>query len=245
MLRYSRSYLLSLCFWWRRAFPASSQSSRQSLNHQRFGPLSPDVWNSLKSSGLLRITRGKRGGQRLTTHRQSLSLTLEVCDSIVQQTKSLNIQNCNSTLNEAANRNNIADKNNITKLPNFCLLNSRSLLYKVDELAIRLNASPFSFVAVTESWLNGDIEDHLLSIQGYNIYRRDRAFGRGGGVCAFVADGIPTKHRFDLESASFEALWRWLRPHRLPRPLSGILCCVLYNPPGATSQQFPDCGVVI
>ena len=93
MLRYSRSYLLSLCFWGRRAYLDLSQSSPQSLNHLWFGPLSPVVWNSLKSSDLLRTTRGKRGGQRLTTHRKSLQLTLEVCDNIVQWTKSLNIQN--------------------------------------------------------------------------------------------------------------------------------------------------------
>ena len=183
-------------------------------------------------------------------------LSLEVCNNNIQQLKSVNIQSNNTTFNKAVNRNNVnsVEKNNITKLPSFCLLNSRSLLHKVDELAIRLNTSPFGFVA---------IEDHLLAIQEYNIYRRDRALGRGGGVCAFVADGIPTKHRPDLEHASFETLWLWLRPHCLPRPLSSLICCVLYNPPGATSQQqkdlvvylietldvvrnrSPDCGVVI
>ena len=119
------------------------------------------------------------------------------------------------------------------------------------------------FIAITESWLNDEIDDHLLSINGYTIYRKDRAHCRGGGVCAFVSTDVPSTRRLDLDNSAFECLWVWLRPHRLPRPLSGIICCVLYNPPDTHSQEqrdlvsliietldlvrstHPDCGIVI
>ena len=55
----------------------------------------------------------------------------------------------------------------------------------------------------------------------------------------------------------------WLRPHRLPRHLTGLICCVLYNPPDTPVNEqkeltaylidqidrvrciHPDCGVVL
>jgi len=142
-------------------------------------------------------------------------------------------------------------------------MNTRSLLPKIDELELRLGTSPFGFIGITETWLNNNISDSLLSINGYNIYRKDREHGRGGGVCAFVAHDTPAQRKYDLEKPDFECIWIWLRPHRLPRPLSGIICCAVYNPPDSTTQQqkdlveyliagldtitakHPDCGIVI
>ena len=67
----------------------------------------------------------------------------------------------------------------------------------------------------------------------------------------------------DLENPSHECLWLWLRPHRLPRHLTGLICCVLYNPPDTPVNEqkeltaylidqidrvrctHPDCGVVL
>jgi hypothetical protein len=66
-----------------------------------------------------------------------------------------------------------------------------------------------------------------------------------------------------LENSSFECLWLWLRPEGLPRPLSGIAVCLIYNPPDRSAQElrdldeylidttdclrniYPDCGIVI
>jgi hypothetical protein len=58
-------------------------------------------------------------------------------------------------------------------LPKFALINARSLLPKVDELIANLSVNTVNLVAVTETWLNDDIEDNLVSISGYNIFQRD------------------------------------------------------------------------
>ena len=42
----------------------------------------------------------------------------------------------------------------LLRLPCFLLINSRSLLPKMDELALLLQVHPIEFVAVTETWLN-------------------------------------------------------------------------------------------
>ena len=151
----------------------------------------------------------------------------------------------------------------IPKLPSFYLINARSLLPKMDELSLLLNMHPLEVVAITESWLTNEIIDELVLINGYNTFRKDRMHGRGGGVCAFVSADIPCKRRQDLEDPSFECMWVWLRPVRLPRKISGLICAILYNPPDTPlSKQkdlvkymvdkldeirtmHPDCGIVL
>ena len=107
------------------------------------------------------------------------------------------------------------ETNKVTKsrLPKLVLINARSLLPKVDELIANLSVNSVNLVAVTETWLNDDIEDNLVSIRGYNIFRRDRPHRRGGGVCVHLSEHIHAKRRIDLESDNFECLWLWLRPH--------------------------------
>ena len=117
-------------------------------------------------------------------------------------------------------------------LPSFCCINARSLLPKIDELTLFLSCCQPSVVAVTESWLNIDIEDGLVSINGYNIFRKDRPSRRGGGVWVYLPHGTYVKRRLDLEHENLECLWLWLRPTRLPRPLSGIAVCIVYHPLG-------------
>ena len=145
-------------------------------------------------------------------------------------------------------RCNHVETNKVTKsrLPKLALINARSLLPKVDELIANLSVNTVNLVAVTETWLNDDIEDNLVSIRGYNIFRRDRPHRRGGEVCVYLSEHIHAKRRTDLESDNFECLWLWLRPTRLPRPLSGIAVCVVcvYLSEHIHANRRTDLGVV-
>ena len=69
------------------------------------------------------------------------------------------------------------------------------------------------------------------------IWTKDRRKGRRDRVCVFSSIGIPCKRRFDLESPDFECLWLWLRPYHLPRPLTGIALCAVYNAPGKSAEE--------
>ena len=148
-------------------------------------------------------------------------------------------------------------------LPSFSLINTRSLFPKLDELTALLMTNPVDIVAVTETWLHKDISHSLVSINGYSIHRNDRVSGRGGGVCVYTSKSIPCQRRTELERAHFECIWLWIRPPRLPRPLTGIILCVVYNPPDRSAQElrdldeylvnttdslrnkYPDCGLAI
>ena len=87
--------------------------------------------------------------------------------------------------------------------------------------------------------------------------------GRGGGVCAYISQQIPTMRCLELDVSNLECMWLQVRPPRLPRPLSAIVVCVVYNPPDKCVQEqcelcdhlessidtirskYPDCGIVI
>ena len=124
-------------------------------------------------------------------------------------------------------------------LPSFGLINTRSLLPKVDELAVLMDNSGMDIVAITESWLHKDIDGNLLSISDYNIHRNDRTFSRGGGVCVYCSQNILCQRRFELEKPNLECIWLWVPSTRLPRPLSAIAVCVVHNlPPGITAEEL-------
>ena len=141
--------------------------------------------------------------------------------------------------------------------PSFYMANARSVTKKFDELTAQLDIA-----IITESWLHVEIDSNFLCIPGYNLTRRDRRDRMGEGVCAFVSSNIPFKRRPDLESPERECMWLWLRPHRLPRPLSGIICGIVYFPEAPAHVQkdrttyiietldsvratYPDYGVVL
>ncbi len=70
-------------------------------------------------------------------------------------------------------------------IPCCLLLNTRSLLPKLDELTALLRVKPVDIIAITESWLHDHIDSNLLSIEGYNLLRKDRAIG-GVGESVFT-----------------------------------------------------------
>ena len=95
---------------------------------------------------------------------------------------------------------------NRATLPIICCLNARSLNGKVDELTAFMSVHKVHIATVTETWLTDQIGDDQLSIGGYVIYRKDRMHGRGGGVCAYVSQQIPTIRCLELEVSNLECM---------------------------------------
>ena len=54
-------------------------------------------------------------------------------------------------------------------------------------------------MALTETWLNNDIDDRELHLEDYNIFRRDRCNHRGGGVLLAIKSDLHCVRRYDLE----------------------------------------------
>lgn len=119
------------------------------------------------------------------------------------------------------------------KLPSILLTNANHILNKIDELYILTLKQNIDIVCITETWLNDEILDDVCKLPGYNLFRRDRLSGQGGGVLCYVDGGIDCRKLDDLTcaSADFELMWVALRPRLLPRPISIILLGIVYCPP--------------
>ena len=80
-----------------------------------------------------------------------------------------------------------------------------------------------------ETFLNSTRPDNVYNIPGYSLHRRGRRGNKsGGGLLAYIADGVKAKRNFDLDDECVESLWFNVYPHKSNR---SILVGVLYHPP--------------
>ena len=83
-------------------------------------------------------------------------------------------------------------------------------------------------IAITETWLAADDVVHSC-FAGYEIFRRDRPLGRGGGVLAAVKPELSPKRKTNLESDTIEMLSIEINSRF---DVKWILC-LIYRPPSA------------
>ena len=125
--------------------------------------------------------------------------------------------------------------------------NARSIVSKHAEfgdLVASFAASPSSphIVAISETWLNGDVPDGSVVIPGYgNLFRSDRpSRRRGGGMLFLTRNDVKCVRRADLQ------IWEesvWIEVELDSRGKSVVLGCV-YRPPSSLStdiERFLDC----
>ncbi|KAK3094860.1 hypothetical protein FSP39_007176 [Pinctada imbricata] len=95
---------------------------------------------------------------------------------------------------------------NPNALPSLIHLNIQSLKPKIDLLEGILNE--IDILSFSETWLNKNIENYEVNIQGYSPpFRCDRDDKQGGGVAVYVKKDIVCKRRTDLEVKGVECVW--------------------------------------
>ena len=78
----------------------------------------------------------------------------------------------------------------------------------MSELRERANTGSYSVIGVTEAWTNESIYDAELSIEGYNMYRKDRKGTSGGGLILYIKNSIRAGVNEQLTNSEFEeSLW--------------------------------------
>ena len=80
----------------------------------------------------------------------------------------------------------------------FILSNIRSILPKIDELILIASNTNPNFIFCTDTWLNSEVPDNVVSLPNYEIIRSDRKNRRGGGVSVFFKKSLKIT-RFDLD----------------------------------------------
>ena len=242
---YSRSTLLSQRYWWKN-LPNKIQ------------PVLPTKWNALKSVGILRPTRGKRAGvhcgnsQRDNQQIPCVSPNMRLSDIVGLRarrsrvsrnyTNLLNIQSVTFPSTTGCDSDSVA-LNSLERpffVPSLLLSNTMLLAPKIDEIAHTISTLNPDITFFTETWLNEAVPDDPISINGYQLFRRDRANRQHGGVCMYVKTPTECKILSDLHDIDHEVLWADLRPRRLPRGFSNIVVGLVYHPPDAHDVTMRD-----
>lgn len=72
----------------------------------------------------------------------------------------------------------------------FWYSNVSSVVNKLDEWKVRVLAKSPTIIMLTETWLRDGLDDSIINLDGYSIFRNDRPNQRGGGACIFVKDEV-------------------------------------------------------
>ena len=71
-------------------------------------------------------------------------------------------------------------------------LNIRSLIKNIDQLKIYLSNHQHDIIRINETWLDDKINTYEVSLDGYDLERKDRK-RTGGGVAMYIRNSISYK----------------------------------------------------
>ena len=114
------------------------------------------------------------------------------------------------------------------------LTNARSILPKMDELRLQASSLCADIVFVSETWLNNDIDNGLISINSYSSYRSDRALRKGGGVAVWVNNALRSYTLPPVVTAPSSVETIFLKI--ICKGLS-LICICVYIPPGLVKSE--------
>ena len=115
-------------------------------------------------------------------------------------------------------------------------VNAQSLLGSLTEISLLMVTRSVDILCISETWLESNVLDKFINIEGFNVFRHDR--GRGGGACIYVRDDLEVKvfnidvHRED--DLDIEDIWITVQCRKLP---SFIVGCI-YRHPKAPAHSF-------
>ena len=111
-------------------------------------------------------------------------------------------------------------------------LNVNGLLGKIDQIRLLLTETGrnIQILQVSESHLDDSAPDSFVKVFGYNLIRRDRKNGPGGGVCIYIREDLKYQRRLDLENHELEALVIEI----FIKHSKSLLISVIYRPPDSS-----------
>ena len=112
-------------------------------------------------------------------------------------------------------------------------LNIRSLRNKTVDLRSYLLQNPYDVLGISETWLNEDISNDTISIDGFTFERKDRN-GLGGGVGCFIQNKYTYVRRKDLENNDLELMWLEIKRTNS----SSIFVGICYRKPDSNTLFF-------
>ena len=138
------------------------------------------------------------------------------------------------------------------QIPMAISTNIRSLMGKIDEVKLLLRkpeCTSLGVMMIQETWLHEDIDDEIIQVEGFKIFRSDRKCkisNRGGGVLTLVRNDWCKSHKllFDYSSTKINCLIVECKP----KFLSGFTTIVygnIYLAPDVSPNEFKDFSVTL
>src|SRR2546426_12675570 len=120
--------------------------------------------------------------RRVVVNSRSKKISLKQRKCKTSRNKNKGTSRCTS--NENVRQNTKLINTGKSKL-SYVYLNARSIVNKHKELEFYVLEKKFDIIGITETWLNAEILDNEMSIEGYTLHRNDRNnaenIGEGGG----------------------------------------------------------------
>lgn len=117
-----------------------------------------------------------------------------------------------------------------------CNINIQHVLPKIDELRLIMAREKCpDIMGLCETFLEPNILDSQVVIDGYDFIRKDRADTQdknGGGIILYFRNSLKYKRRPEYEISKIETVWSEIElPNAKP-----FLLCLVYRPPSALSN---------
>ena len=113
-------------------------------------------------------------------------------------------------------------------------MNARSLSKNIVELAEVINKTDFDILAISETWLTKNTPKDRFTIDGFDIFRHDRASKRGGGCAIYVRNHYQAKIiKTPCDKEIPEMLWLEVKVGA-----KNVAVGVLYKPPKIPYKVF-------
>lgn len=177
MFTYSRNYLMSLHSWWK--LLKQFQISRHIGSQQEVKSLPADTWSTLKSLGLLRRSRGRRGGSSnkdCNRIRPIISVNRSNASHFKKKSKSADAEPLNILPQRSSHYgSNLSNLIIVKRQPmqpppirfkplDFTLLNVRSVKNKPHIIKDFVVDNDIDLLALTETWLrSGNTDQNIIS----------------------------------------------------------------------------------
>ncbi len=106
-------------------------------------------------------------------------------------------------------------------------LNIRSMVNKHEQLEDLLVNSNIDCLGLTETWLKHTSPEALVNMPGYNVFRKDRVKGKGGGALLYIKNTLQCRQIEWPEEVQLECVGVEVT---LSSEMSFILICLYRHP---------------
>lgn len=116
--------------------------------------------------------------------------------------------------------------------------NVRSLFHKIDIVRHDFLMPAMDIICFSETWLNENLPDELVNLDGFHILRNDRRYGKGGGTCVYIRNRLHFENIPEpVSDSDVEIQGVNIMGSESPQPQKTIALIMVYRPPRGNSTN--------